>query len=728
MSFPNFSNIEGFVQSTLNNRKGNTELLSKLNPFVRITSGASSGLVMVSNPDFKLLQAAGTTYGSASQAGAIGTTLGGTAVNPNAGHGYRPSPIVTSLEIDEGSGTLSRKASISITAFTKEQMEVITKYYLEPGFVLFIEWGWGVGGYGGLQGLGASNVASFQSSVRRTEVRKNTGGNYDNYLGFITGGGVALDGDKWTISINCTGYTELPLYLLNTETGEQKTNLVDGVLNGAKPFGLNYIDTQNSSPADERFMKMFNDLPKTRRTKAVKALRGNASVNTLSSFINFDDEVSEDVNNETDGVSLPLPDWDIFKSKLKVDGKEVVFPKGTKIVGEEKFIRFDTLMRIIYEIGIEGYKLPDGKVITTKVDYEDTLCSSFENIFSTSASKLFIPNPKTPKFKLTDNPDINSLKKNTSDNSIEGVVFPNQTKTTFKPKEGLPIVKDPYLCGYLKNLYVNFDFAKGILETENFFLKDALFQILNGMSSAVNGMWDFQIEETEVGNTSILKIWEMNMISDGTKGGPYTFDMVGENSIFIEASLDLNISGMKMNQIVGQKSSYNLNSPATKLSPTLFRSGFTDSYGLTIQPRNISTDDPDTSSPEDKKSIAEENLNILLGKAKFYPKVEFTDSSTFGGELYNMCYLGAFEDSSIFSAFKSGHDLKDEANTASPLMPITFTFKVHGISGIRRGDMFKVRGLPSMYDDGFFQVLSIKHSLQGMEWTTEVTGGFRSNN
>ena len=62
-SFPNFSNIQGFVQNTLNKRKGNTELVSKLNPFVRLVSGGSKngadGLVLDSNPDTKLFQAAG---------------------------------------------------------------------------------------------------------------------------------------------------------------------------------------------------------------------------------------------------------------------------------------------------------------------------------------------------------------------------------------------------------------------------------------------------------------------------------------------------------------------------------------------------------------------------------------------------------------------------------------------------------------------------------------------
>jgi hypothetical protein len=62
----------------------------------------------------------------------------------------------------------------------------------------------------------------------------------------------------------------------------------------------------------------------------------------------------------------------------------------------------------------------------------------------------------------------------------------------------------------------------------------------------------------------------------------------------------------------------------------------------------------------------------------------------------------------------------------SPLLPIEFTFTIHGISGIKRGDKFGVIGIPKKYDGGFFQVLGVKHTIQGMEWTTEVTGGYRN--
>jgi len=39
--------------------------------------------------------------------------------------------------------------------------------------------------------------------------------------------------------------------------------------------------------------------------------------------------------------------------------------------------------------------------------------------------------------------------------------------------------------------------------------------------------------------------------------------------------------------------------------------------------------------------------------------------------------------------------------------------------------LFTVKGLPKKFD-GYFQVKEIKHSIQGMNWETEVVGGYRA--
>jgi hypothetical protein len=754
-SFPHFSNIkEGIRKKLTDRRKGGTYAVSKLNAWVRITSGTGpGGLVLVSNPNFQLFKGAGSNstgiYGNSKLSGTIGTTWDGTAVTTNEGQGYRPAPIVSSMEIDEGAGNLSRKASFSITAHSKEQMEELSKYFLEPGYSMFIEWGWNTSdSMYGLQTLDASNIAKFQSFVN-TDIARETGGyEYDNYLGFMTGGSIALDGDKWTLNVKCTGYTELPSYLLTTETGDTDTKEKNQKLIAAPSYGAVTITAQGVDYARKRWMRVFNELPDTRRTKRVKGLEEQLS--KLENFIGFDEDVSDKLNSTTDGVNIF--GFKIWKESKKVGGEEVEFPKNTKIISDKRFIKFSALMKIISEIGFEGFYLGgnESTLIKFSINSEDTYCSAFENIYSIDPDKLFIPNPKTPKFKLgsitadskiselvsvDDEQTINNSVKtsiNKKDNTV--IQFPKQTPLNESIKLGDNITKTAGRYGKLDDLYVNFDFAKSVLETKNFFVKDALYQILNGISSAVNGMWDFQITENESstksddGKTTIisteLKIHELNMVSDTAKVDEYEFSLIGSDSIFIDSSFDLDISGAKMNQIIGQKLGNALNGDAKEIPKGLFADFKTqkDLLGIEIKKRNPSGKTTETEKA-DLEQIKEDNLNILLGKLFFYPRVELTNYSSSGGDLYNLAYIGAFRDSTIFSSLKRG-DINSN-DDVSPLMPINFSFSIHGISGIKRGDRFTVNGIPEKYKDGFFQVLSVKHTLDGMMWKTEVTGGYR---
>jgi hypothetical protein len=126
----------------------------------------------------------------------------------------------------------------------------------------------------------------------------------------------------------------------------------------------------------------------------------------------------------------------------------------------------------------------------------------------------------------------------------------------------------------------------------------------------------------------------------------------------------------------------------------------------------------------------EENLQLFLDKVGIYPKVEYSKDNKpqEGIDLYDTVYVGALNDLTIFEGLKLGYEnLKDvELDNTGPIMPIEFTFSVHGISGFKRGDKFIIDGLPSKYStSGFFQVLSIKQTIENMTWKTEIKGGFR---
>jgi len=846
-TFPNFSNFPVHITKKLNDRKGKTMDVSKLNCWIRLTSGTGpGGLVLVSNPNIKLFQAAGETgvgiYGTGTQSGVIGKTWKGAAVTSTTGQGFKPSPVVTSLEIDEGAGNLSRKASFSITAFSKEQMESVSKYFLEPGFSIFIEWGWNTskGVSGKLDELTAGTISKYQSFSDVNAQRKKADAEYDNYLGFMTGGSVSLDGDKWTISVKASGYTELPAYLMSSENLQNPTGRLDNGGNISTLYGVNAMELAGESNVGiERWMRVFNELPKTRQTNKVKALE--SKVGKQENFINWEADVINKINDSFDGALFGLRD-----SRQTVDGGEVQFPSATKVVDENnRYIRFGTLMDIFNEIGAKGYKIggENGKLIKFEVDTNDTWVSAFKHIFSIDSSKMFIPNLNTPKLSLgniTDKTTISDII-NTKEpvdcrvSTVNGqfIQFPETIKSK-KATENLK--REAYTFGFLKNLYVHFDFAKSVLETENFFVKDALYQILNGMSSAVNGMWDFQIVEHQkgvVGSTdnppyTQLQVVELNNISMDSSNvdNVYQFDLIGSNSIFIDASLDLDISGMKMNQIIGQRLGRTINESSNRIpSGGQLFSKQKDLLELSLQSTTQSTnqsggtptppkpervkskdevkyqkqiDDAEAglaealryepgdmkvtingktkqrqqhinvftdakkwaerdlakataaavaaennAKEEDKEDAKNDNLSVALGKLKLVPKVTLTTNEeswldklkeavkqAFGAQstpLYSECYVAAIEDKTLFTQLRHNFNVDEiNRNTVSPLMPINFSFTIHGISGMQRGDKFKVNGIPKQYSTGFFQVISVKHTISGMLWKTEITGGYRN--
>ena len=388
-------------------------------------------------------------------------------------------------------------------------------------------------------------------------------------------------------------------------------------------------------------------------------------------------------------------------------------------------------MKIFQAIGSQGYVLngDDSLIISFKINTKKTICSAFKNMFSLDSTKLFIPNENTPSMNLAKissaSPLISELISTSTpiDNSVGGAIrFPsNQSITQAQENKAAAFKKDAYEWGFLHDLYINLDFAKSVMDTKNFFVKDALYQILNGMSSAVNGMWNFQIDEHQSGKTTELRVFEMNCMSNQAIPSPYRFKISGADSIFIDASFDMDISGAKMNQIIGSRLNQSLNGDSSTIPKTLFESGKSDIIKIFIK----KADDPVVKQSEDLDAMKEANLNMILGRLSFYPRVELKEGDPISDELYKSVYLGAFNDSAIFSSLKGG-DKSGGGGKAGALMPINFSFKIHGVSGIKRGDMFNVDGIPELYRNrGFFQVLSVKHAVEGMIWTTEVTGGFR---
>jgi hypothetical protein len=846
--WPKLTNIEPNIASKIKSY-GDSMEASKLNAWIRVFSGAivgsNQGLIMQSNDsDFKLFKAAGDTnptiYGGLQSSGVLGKDWNGNAVETALGRRLRPSPIITSFSVKEGKDQISRQATLEIKAFSLEQMEMIQSYFLEPGYSLYIEWGWnttdGVRNITTATGTGniVSTIADKSLSwTKLSETRLNSNGEFDCFLGFIVGGNVSGDSENFNISVNLRGAPSLPTYM---QTNQGTTRIdADGKLAESrkvkKPFGT--VESETEASQLRRFGKMFNDLPAFRQTIDIANLKSSV---IPTQFINFDEVVRKQVQ------SAVSPNWysdaAIEVDLASSDGSET---KQIEIVKEDlfsshRYIRMDLAVEILNKIGsLDAYKV-GGKEITFKIDINNTVIGSFPNQFSTKADKLIIPGtvPDFFQYFLQSNQieQLNGGKLLVNTNTIEprgakdGLEFfrPDSDLNQFGFKENAKY------WGYLKFLFVNFDMFKSKIEQKNKNIREIFLDILNEMSSAVNSFWNFQIVEGESdGNINVTVIDENFIGQNPNETKPVSFRHVGNGSVFLEANIDISIPAEMTNQIVATRLG-NSSNPDEAIVSTSKKSFFETGGDLFISATSTPATDTTTENvepspdpvpagptkqdeidallkrqsdllaqrekiPNDRNDAnrterirlyqasnaaasearklqrelqaeataaaaaaeaavkaeqkaqveaAATTLTANLSKLTVVPlsklsKLVDSEGKTIGDkdlndqkELTNLTALKqnfmiySFDDTEFLDRLKrEAFGNKGEGSLSHPL-PIKYSFKILGNSGIRRGDMFNISGIPAKYTTrGLFQVTQIEHSLEGNQWFTNITGDYR---
>jgi len=832
--WPKLSNINKDIHDKITNR--NNLEASKLNCWVRLFSGVGDGLIMVSNPDTKLFAAAGEggIYGFAGNAteagysGRLGQNWEGISINPEPGRSLRPSPMVTSLEFSEGEDQISRSGKISLTAFSLEQLEIIQQFFMEPGYSLFIEWGWNTTeGVSGL--IKTDNVALIpnlasagnliQSTIRKKAL--DTDGDYDNMLGFIVGGGIGNDGENFSVEIELRGTPELPTFLQSQNVTFQTTGAKkDGIIKveGAAPFQPDQLIEEDEKDTDgsqslankRRFRSMFNALPSKRQTSDVK----KGVTTQYTDFVNHDGLITENINSW-----LQTTWWDDLRDedKLEIDNFQI---EKEKLFSNNKYIKLDTAFEIIQKSGLNNYEV-GGVTYQVNIDVSNTKIGAFPLMFSTKAESLLIPG-KIPNFELyylnTDKPTYKSVMENPVDNKIGGNSFVQFADSTTGHSEA------GGYWGYLKNLYINQEMMVNKMTAKNKTIKDVLYDILNECSAAVNSFWNFQIVEGEKNGNKIITVVDRNWV--GKKiGTPKEFHHNGEASRFLSSALTIDIPGEMANQIISQR----LGASGPQDAPILKTNSFfakgtdkfmrklnirgDDSYGSEPDPESLAgiaelkedeqqkIDDivgtnqnpslngggarSSSSSQKDadgnvisttrysdngvdttvyqqdkydalnkakqakrdlekaEAKIKEGNLAATVDKIDLLPNpeiisniVELLDKS--GDELLKKQLIKegvnqfsktfkiyTFKDTNLFDYIRQSKLLKSRGSLSHPL-PIKYSFTILGTSGIRRGDMFNIVGIPEKYrKQGLFQVNAVTHSIEGMKWTTEVEGLYR---
>ena len=759
MSFSYFSTPLSYIKDTLDNRKSNNIEVSKLNAWIRVTSGVGDGMVILSNPSLPLFYAANAIYGGigADSRGTTGETategegddqkvvitdINGKEIQFEDDRWGRPRPIISGLDLSEGNNGLSKKTEFQITCFSRAQMEEIQAKFGEPGHHVFIEFGMNTAL--GVKGLVALNdtkkIVSMRNLSAVQEQRLAAEGQYDNFLGRITGGGLSIEaGEKYVVTVKLTGVGDLAAYLQGHKSA---------IKEGAKETigGESFWWVRGTINDQKRqFQYFFNDLPSYNRTEEIKNLVNNEYYTQPYNFINFDEELREDMGDETVDSKIRNP-----------SGEKILVPGNVPLIGEERFVKLDVLFSTILDrSGVPKIVDKDGNLVEGGFRYQKIPVRAHKHIFSTDNSKLLIPNKHMPNFgfwsvlKGEAPPDPT---KESVEMDYFGVTFPQPSK--FDPQAAGVFNEltelEAYNWGYLEDLYVNFDFAKGILDSKTNTTYDVFIQILNGLNAASNNFWQFEVEKHNCniydGQTKTSKVVDQLIVVDkamscpSPAAPPLTLYLYGEKSVFLEASLDSSIGGAMMGMVTMGKASQGelkVNEDGSTTAPKTGRGLFTNEVdwiaaGVSYENNEgLAAEESETSGGDEKEKIAA-MYSQFKDRAGVYPKLinNSADDLDARGSWKKLGFF-TYDDSDLLRTYQSIDnanlaDNQKEHKVGQALLPIKFTFTIHGLSGWKRGDKFKVVGLPQRYDNGFFQVTSINQQVEGMQWKTQIEGQFRN--
>jgi hypothetical protein len=109
---------------------------------------------------------------------------------------------------------------------------------------------------------------------------------------------------------------------------------------------------------------------------------------------------------------------------------------------------------------------------------------------------------------------------------------------------------------------------------------------------------------------------------------------------------------------------------------------------------------------------------------------DFIDTNA--NTLNDLLIVGTYNDPSLLKMIQQmddgifvGGDYKGITQN-SIILPIFFNFTIHGVSGLKVGDVFKIQDLPKKYSDRIFQIMRINHTLDSNGWFTQVESQIRN--
>lgn len=281
--------------------------------------------------------------------------------------------------------------------------------------------------------------------------------------------------------------------------------------------------------------------------------------------------------------------------------------------------------------------------------------------------------------------------------------------------------------GKIRNIFVNLDIVKKAFKGTTT-LVNALQFILKEINSACLNYWNFSLKIRE--NNGSMCVIDEKYVDQSMKGTLkdentkiYNFKIFGGNGILTSLNFDTKMSeGMALvamyshHKLPGDNNIVNSNNDAFTFLFGDIKNKYKDQF---IEHLELDSE----TSPDDMVNVSSEtsvmirdmkqNSGYSQTAKKFLPQLEWRDEV---GEKNPTSITESDAMERLIFNIKTSN-----VNSSHAITPADFSLELHGITGIRIGDLFSVDSIPERFKThSVFQISGVDHTIDDSGWMTTL--------
>lgn len=606
--------------------------------------------------------------------------------------GYVPMAGITDVRvINRGNSGYTREAQITVRCFSLEQLSIIEKLYLRPGFKCLLEWGHVVYAKGNdtkgdsieaqptaTSTIEVENGINDEDSLKEkgNQIIVDTQSNYDFMVGLIKNYDWSYEQDGYTVNIELLGKGAMTTFLRSVHGGTDS----EEAKGSSSDAGVEFDASNQSSFGG--ILSTINDADKRGFQEGDEIIE-EADMDRINSALQskYSDSITgieKLLNTEGDSFELKIYRAGFNAANGKPGGNRFNYISMRFLLG---MINYFFLPRDSADV-----ETPDGKFNTTPgSDYY----LSYPEHFSIDPGICLLPG-QTGTYGLKTEGIINGDR-----DDDRGDILDIHLSTKFLYDEYTSLLKDDggkaidiSIGKYLNNILEKIEIALG---------KVNQFTLYN----------DFYLKK-ELGPSKIVDL-QLTPRPEGQEDNYTVIIPKGKNSFLRDFSFNSTLSNSMINLIVnqaiiqGQDAGKN-----TSTGLAAFNTGISSRFTAASSTEAQTKAKEYEKAKADSKKALEEQFKKIFEKGKY-------DSSTIEDALPN----GA----SLIQQELDTHISKGKSKRGHIGAKVNLTMM--GIGGLKALQFFKLppETLPSSYSDGLevgFQISNVSHELSNNEWLTQI--------